>query len=136
MTKLIAQTKQGLLANWMNTTQQMHIQKLKMAKSTLNSLPQRKALSISFHKTKKDQIMEDRYTEIEKANRILLEKMSNIYTTKGNSATPTIHKPMIVRHKKSALLSKLSHENGVHSFPGYSTAHTKRAASLQKIRND
>ena len=31
---------------------------------------------------KKEQMIEDRYTEIERANRILLEKMSNIIVSK------------------------------------------------------
>jgi len=34
-------------------------------------------------KSKKEQLAEDRFTEIERANRILLEKMSNIFNDKG-----------------------------------------------------
>jgi hypothetical protein len=37
------------------------------------------------HNPKKEQMIEDRYTEIERANRILLEKMSNILKGRARS---------------------------------------------------
>lgn len=37
-------------------------------------------------KPKKDQLLEDRNTEIERENRILLEKMSNIFSKKTTTA--------------------------------------------------
>ena len=54
------------------------------------SMPVTMKLNVNKKNPKKQQMIEDRYTEIERANRILLEKMSNIlakngaYTTKNN----------------------------------------------------
>lgn len=58
-----------------------HLQELRGAKSLLdNSIPN----SVRYKKgnPKKERMLEERYTEIERANRILLEKMANIIGSK------------------------------------------------------
>jgi hypothetical protein len=113
MSKYVALTKKELLAAWMNGTHEIHINKMRMAKSTLNSLPQRKTMSISFHKTKKDQLQEERYTEIEKANRILLEKMSHIYNKTQLTPQNAMPRHSMNKHQRRSMLNKISAENGV-----------------------
>ena len=51
------------------------------AKSMLDNTPP-VTLNILKKNPKKNQMVEERYTEIERANRILLEKMSNIIVGK------------------------------------------------------
>lgn len=58
-----------------------HLKEVKCAKSMLdNTAPV--TMGIPKRNLKKEQMIEDRYTEIERANRILLEKMSNIIVGK------------------------------------------------------
>ena len=58
-----------------------HLEGIKYAKRMVDNAP---PTSMSFlrRNPKKEQMIEDRYTEIERANRILLEKMSNIIVSK------------------------------------------------------
>lgn len=58
-----------------------HLKEVRDAKSKLdNTAPV--TMNIPKRNLKKEQMIEDRYTEIERANRILLEKMSNIIVGK------------------------------------------------------
>ena len=115
---MMALTKKEMEYAWMTSTHMMHLKKLLMAKSRINSLPPHKSISISFlQKSKKDQIQEERFTEIEKSNRILLEKMSNIYANK-TQALPyrtTPQRRSLNKHQRKVQLNKISFENGVYS---------------------
>ena len=119
---MMALTKKEMEFAWMTSTHMMHLKKLRMAKSIINSLPLRKSVSISFsQKTKKDQIQEERFTEIEKSNRILLEKMSNIYANKIQALpyrTTPQQRRSLNKHQRKVQLSKISFENGVYSYIG------------------
>jgi len=64
---------------WREQEQMIHKRKLREAKSAIR--PQQSkpyAPTITMRNAKKEAMLERRYTEIERENRILLEKMSNI----------------------------------------------------------
>ena len=90
--------KRSLSKRWEKYAQDIHYEKLKKMRPTLDlSCPTE--FSHLKSKAKKDQQREgknniERFTEIERANRILLEKMSNIM----NSKSPSQH-----RFKKKSL---------------------------------
>lgn len=105
-----------------------HLQEVRFAKSMIdNSMPT--TMRISRKNPKKQQMIEDRYTEIERANRILLEKMSNIINGKHGSIprpwksgnkkmthnsfyTPTIEvKPSLNSEKRRRELERINYEN-------------------------
>lgn len=66
-----------------------HLNNVKHATTVLDTtLPV--SMKLPRRNPKKRQMMEDRYTEIERANRILLEKMSNIIVGKLNRTAPSI----------------------------------------------
>ena len=55
----------------------IHLRELRYARACIdNTMPN--SMQVSRKNPKKQQMIEDRYTEIERSNRILLEKMSNI----------------------------------------------------------
>ncbi|CAI2369270.1 unnamed protein product [Moneuplotes crassus] len=61
---------------------QKHLNEIRCAKSLLdNSVPG--SMRLRKGNPKKERMLEERYTEIERANRILLEKMANIIGTKN-----------------------------------------------------
>lgn len=64
---------------WREKERQLHKQKLRSVKSSIReqyqTAPQ---MTMNLRNGKKEALMEQRYTEIERENRILLEKMSNI----------------------------------------------------------
>lgn len=60
---------------------QKHLHEVRYAKSLIDNAPPI-TLNLKKKNPKKQQMIEDRYTEIERANRILLEKMSHIINNK------------------------------------------------------
>jgi len=83
---------------WREQEQMIHKRKLREVQSAIRT-QQRKpyAPTITMRNAKKDAILERRYTEIERENRILLEKMSNIM----QNPRPNLYNPM--RVEKSSL---------------------------------
>jgi E3 ubiquitin-protein ligase TRIP12 len=68
----------------------MHKRKLREVKSAIRPLQEKPyAPQIQMRNAKKDAMLERRYTEIERENRILLEKMSNIM----QSNKPSLYNP-------------------------------------------
>lgn len=64
---------------WKSRDQQIHKQKLREVKSAVRPLQDAPFGMVNpINNKKKEQMLERRYTEIERENRILLEKMSNI----------------------------------------------------------
>ncbi|OMJ95488.1 hypothetical protein SteCoe_1081 [Stentor coeruleus] len=80
--------KKILSNKWNDYNKQIHYQKLKNIKGQVDT-----GCPATFgtlkRKPKKDQLMEDRFTEIERENRILLEKMSQIVNSKQHHSSPT-----------------------------------------------
>lgn len=70
-------------------------------------------------KLKKEQLLEDRFTEIERENRLLLEKMSNIMISEKNSVgfiknptdKPTATKTSLNKEARKRELMRISLEN-------------------------
>lgn len=58
-----------------------HLEGIKYAKRMIDNSPP-SSMSFLRRNPKREQMIEDRYTEIERANRILLEKMSHIIGSK------------------------------------------------------
>lgn len=66
-----------LAKKWREKERKIHMQRLKSVKPTLD-LQRPKTFKHLKSRAKKEQMLEDRYTEIERENRILLEKMTSI----------------------------------------------------------
>lgn len=77
MYRAIPSANKILSNKWQKNEHQIHMQNLQRIKGTVDMKepPQFKHLK---KKMKKTQMLEERYTEIERENRILLEKMTNI----------------------------------------------------------
>ena len=74
--------KKVLATKWNEHNQQIHYKKLKNMRGLVDtSCPA--TYGTLRHKPKKEQLLEDRFTEIERENRILLEKMSQIVSSRS-----------------------------------------------------
>ena len=79
MDRALPEFNRILNKKWQAYNKRLHKQKIHEIRPIIdNNEPS--SLRYPIIKTKKEQILEDRCTEIEKANRILLEKMTNIMT--------------------------------------------------------
>eukprot|EP00347_Sterkiella_histriomuscorum_P013852 403363119 len=86
MDRALPEFNRVLHQKWLKQSKRLHRQKLGESKPVVdNSLPG--SFRYPIIKTKKEQLLEERCTEIEKANRILLEKMTNIMTNHQNAAS-------------------------------------------------
>jgi E3 ubiquitin-protein ligase TRIP12 len=70
-----------LFKKWEENNKRIHQEKLKNMQARVNSGKPAQFFHLKF-KAKRDQMLEDRFTEIERENRILLEKMSSIMNKK------------------------------------------------------
>ena len=70
-----------LSKRWEESNHRIHEEKLKRMQPRINSGSPAKFSHLKF-KAKREQLLEDRFTEIERENRILLEKMSSIMNKK------------------------------------------------------
>ena len=75
-----------LTKKWREKERKIHMEKLRKVKPTLN-LKKPKAFKHLKSRAKKEQMLEDRYTEIERENRILLEKMTSIMQKPNRTTT-------------------------------------------------
>ncbi|KAG5179681.1 KIAA1430-like protein-domain-containing protein [Tribonema minus] len=66
--------------------QDLHRQQLTSIKSTIDNKPPKTLRAVAGTNAKKQQLMEDRYAQIERDNRILLEKMSTIMRSRPTVA--------------------------------------------------
>ena len=101
--------KQSLQKLWIDTNYNLHMHKLLSMKSTIVTHHRHR---FSHSKSKRDQITEDRFTEIEKSNRILLEKMSNIYSKQATRMQIQLKRELYSKVKKGEY-DKIRHENNV-----------------------
>jgi hypothetical protein len=91
----------------------MHQSKLLNAKPAVKSIRTYNIERPFSGKTKKDQLVEDRFTEIERANRILLEKMSNIFNERHFVKPPMFMRKSVATKAKREGLQKIISENNV-----------------------
>ena len=84
-----------LSKKWEETNQKIHADKLKKMQPRVNSGSPVKFSHLKY-KAKRDKILVDRFTEIERENRILLEKMSSIMNKKqlkdGSAGVKSLNK--------------------------------------------
>ena len=81
MHRAIPVSNKILSKKWEENNQRIHTEKLKNMQSRVKSSKPTKLKHLKF-KAKKEQMLEERFTEIERENRILLEKMSSIMNKK------------------------------------------------------
>lgn len=85
MDRALPEFNRVLHKKWQAHNKRLHKIKIHETRPLVdNSEPS--SLKYPLIKTKKEQLLEDRCTEIEKANRILLEKMTNIMTSQPQLA--------------------------------------------------
>lgn len=75
-----------LTRKWQEKERRIHMQKLRSVKPTID-LQKPKNFKHLKSRAKKEQMLEDRYTEIERENRILLEKMTSIMQKPNRTST-------------------------------------------------
>ena len=107
-----------------------HQSNLFNAKPTIRSYHQHDLGRHLFFKSKKDQLAEERYTEIEKANRILLEKMSNIFQERNNRSAHVQGRSLNVKRRKTQM-EKIMIENNVIHYTGYPAQAPRNTLTLQ-----
>jgi hypothetical protein len=106
--------KRSLSKRWEKYTQDLHYEKLKNMRPTLDlSCPPE--FSHLRTKPKKEQqregnLKKERFTEIEKANRILLEKMSSIMNSKSPLNQP-FYKKSLNKEVRKKNLEKIAGDN-------------------------
>lgn len=75
-----------LTRKWQEKERRIHMQKLRSVKPTID-VGKPKNFKHLKSRAKKEQMLEDRYTEIERENRILLEKMTSIMQKPNRTST-------------------------------------------------
>jgi hypothetical protein len=75
-----------LTKKWQDKERRIHMQKLRSVKPTIDLGKPQKFKHLKS-RAKKEQMLEDRYTEIERENRILLEKMTSIMQKPNRTST-------------------------------------------------
>ncbi len=89
MDRALPEYNRVLHKKWLSAQRRLHKDRLHQSRPQVDtSVPS--ACRYPLVKSKKEQILEERCTEIEKANRLLLEKMTNIMVNKGKLTRLTI----------------------------------------------
>ena len=92
-----------------NRSMEIHYQKLRKMRSNLDTCSPYSYGILENRKAKKAQVQEDRYTEIERENRILLEKMQRIFRNKS-PALPDINRSLSVETRRKEE-ERINYEN-------------------------
>eukprot|EP00055_Hartaetosiga_balthica_P009310 m.36729 g.36729 ORF g.36729 m.36729 type:complete len:589 (+) comp6695_c0_seq2:108-1874(+) len=100
-----------LAKRWDSKAYDMHRKKLRSIKPTVDTRPPKTYMHLQL-KLKKLQIEEERLANIERDNRLLLEKMSHIMRTRGrvDNANDYKHKSLNKTKRQQELL-RITHEN-------------------------
>ena len=93
----------------------MHRQKLAEMKPMTHNHPTQ---PIFINKQKNEQMVEDRFTEIERENRILFEKITQIHLKVGGSQTSSLMNTIQGQISGTNLSKKMSNLIGAHSKEG------------------
>ena len=109
MHRAIPVSNRFLSKKWEEHNQEVHLEKLRSMKPTVdaNSPP---VFSHTIKKAKREQLLEERYTEIERENRLLLEKMSSIMSGRP-ARTRSVKKRSLNQESRRRELVKISQEN-------------------------
>ena len=106
-----------LTKKWQEKDREIHLRKLRDIKPQINLSGPTKFKHLN-KKAKKEQLLEDRYTEIERENRILLEKMTSIMhngnqsaQTQNNFSAPPYQKRSLNKEARKRELLKITIEN-------------------------
>ena len=110
-----------LTKKWQEKERRIHMQKLRSIKPTID-IRKPKNFKHLKSRAKKEQMLEDRYTEIERENRILLEKMTSIMQKPNRTSTsfssdrfnivpPALNKKSLNRASRKQELLKITLEN-------------------------
>lgn len=93
--------------------QDIHKFKLRTAKSSINNKPPRSWGKAPKRNLKREQMLEERFSSIERENRILLEKMSHIMThnTLDNSNPTKKYSHSLNREHRKRQLTKITQDN-------------------------
>jgi len=89
---------------------QIHLNKLSQIKSSINRQPPLSFNHLKVNK-KKNQLYETKLTEIERENRILLEKLTNIMKAPAKLPAPEKHPRSLNRETRKKELVKITIEN-------------------------
>lgn len=131
-----------LSKRWSDRDQQLHQYRLQTARPRVDSASPRPCLHLK-QRLKQQQLAEDRCTEIERANRILLEKMSIVLSAKRPNY-PLLRPGSLNRLVRKRALATISSENQAllrrlkQQTPNYSAAQwrltERRTEELLKLR--
>ena len=106
--------KPSLSKKWLQHLRKIHTEKLKNIKPVIDQSSPAEFLHLRIRKKQEQQkegkIKIDRYTEIEKANRLLLEKMSNIMNSKSPIRSLSNKRSLNQEYRKKAL-EKIANDN-------------------------
>ena len=87
---------------WRRYTSGLHKRRLRAARPAIDTRAPRRFGHIQY-KAKKERLQEERFTEIERENRILLEKMHRIMNgTRGGPRFNSTGRPQTMRHANKA----------------------------------
>jgi len=109
MHRAIPVSNRFLSKKWEERNQEVHMEKLRSMRPTVdaNSPP---VFAHTVKKAKREQLLEERYTEIERENRLLLEKMSSIMSGRP-VRTRSVKKRSLNQESRKRELVKISQEN-------------------------
>lgn len=99
-----------LKKKWDEHLQALHHEKLRTMKSSVDA-GKPYTLGIIKGRAKKEQLQEDRYQEIERENRLLLDKMTNIMQGPGHRSSPNFSKKSLNKELRKRDLIKITLEN-------------------------
>lgn len=109
MHRAIPTSNKLLQKRWEERVQALHYERLRSVKSSVDAAaPQ--SLSVIKSRAKKEQLLEDRCLEIERENRMLLGKMTNIMNNSSVKFLPRMKRSLNVSLRKRELI-KITLEN-------------------------
>jgi len=110
MDRAIPVSNKLLSRKWEERTDALHQEKLRTIRARVDSASP-PAFSHTVRKAKKEQLLEDHYTEVERENRLLLEKMSSIMQGKPPARAKPARKRSLNQDFRRRELVKITQEN-------------------------
>merc|ERR1719401_225269 len=123
--------------------QEMHKQRLKAMRPQVDtSEPRTTHFDHLRNNLKREQILEERYYEIDRENKILLQKMSDImksatYVDRGKSGPPSLNRDsrktelMRITHENQAILRRIQQAQPVYNHVAWEDSYRKSGAYLK-----
>lgn len=143
MDRAIPVSNKLLSRKWEERTDALHQEKLRTIRARVDSASP-PAFSHAVRKAKKEQMLEDHYTEVERENRLLLEKMSSIMQGKPPHRAQPARKRSLnqdfrrremvkITQENQALLHRLQGRTSTYSTYRWETERKKTERLLQNI---